>query len=101
MALSRYQRGHRLDPVLALYQAEDIYNYCNATLLPDNVAFRLVRFLGENNWQHNDVYIRFDQPASEAMRSFTTWDCSLLLEDLQTSEGRLIETEPTIVKYWT
>jgi len=101
LALSRYQRGHRLDPVSALYQTEDIYKYCNATLPPDNVAFRLVWFLGEDSWQHNAVYIRFDQPASEAIRSFTTWDCSLLLDDLQMSEGRFIETEPTIVKDWT
>ena len=101
LALSRYQRGHRLDPVSALYQAEVIYKYCRATLPPDNVAFRLVWFLEEDNWQHNNVYIRFAQPASEEIRGFTTWDCSLLLEDLQMSEGRFTETEPTIVKYWT
>jgi len=42
LALSRYRRGHRLDPVSALYQAEDIFNYCGAILPPDNAAFRLV-----------------------------------------------------------
>ena len=31
LALSRYKRGHRLNPVSALYQAEDIFNYCEDT----------------------------------------------------------------------
>ena len=101
LALSRYRRGRRLDPVSALYQAEDIFNYCRARLPPDNAAFRLVWFLGEDQGYYNQVYIRFEHPASDAIRNYTTWDRSLLLEDLQTSEGRFIETEPTIVKLWT
>ena len=101
LALSRYRRGHRLDLVSTLHQAEDIFNYCEVILPPDNMAFRLVWFVGENDWYYNQVNIRFEHPTSDAIRSFTTWDRSLLVEDLQTSEGRFIETEPTIVKLWT
>jgi len=101
LTLSRYRRGQRLDPVSALHQVEDIFNNCGAILPLDNAAFRLVWFMGEDQWYYNQVYIRFEHPASDAICSFTIWDRSLLLEDLQTSEGRFIETEPTIVKLWT
>jgi len=98
LALSRYRRGQRLDPVSALHQAEDIFNYCGALLPPDNSAFRLVWFMGEDQWYYNQVYIRFEHPAPDSLRDYTIWDRSLLSEDLQLSEGRFIETEPTIVK---
>jgi len=101
LALSRYKRGQRLDSISALHQPEHIFNYCGAILPLDNAAFQLVWFVGEDDWYYNQVYIRFEHPASDAIRSFTTWDRSLLLEDLQTSEGRFIETEPTIVTFWT
>jgi len=101
LALSRYQRRHRLDPLSALYQAEDIFKYCGAPLPPDNVKLGSLWFLNEEDWQHNNVYICFDHPSSEAIKSFTPWDCSLLLEDLLISEGKFLETKPTIVKYWT
>jgi len=35
-------QGRRLDPISALQQAEDIFDYSGALLPPDNAAFRLV-----------------------------------------------------------
>jgi len=35
-------QGRPLDPISALRQAEDIFDYSGALLPPDNVTFRLV-----------------------------------------------------------
>ena len=100
LALSRYRRGQRLDPVSALRKAEDIISHCGVLLPPDNAVFRLVWFMGEDRWYYSQVYIRFEYPTPDPLRDYVVWDRSRLLEDLELSEGRLIETEPTIVKLW-
>jgi len=82
LVLSRYRRGQRLDPVSTLRQAEDIFNHCGALLPPGNAAFRLVWFMGEEQWYYNQVYFRFEHPAPDSLRDYTIWDRSLLLEDL-------------------
>ena len=92
-------QGRRLDPISALQQAEDI-DYCGALLPPDNAAFRLIWFTGRERRYHNQVYIWFEYPAPYPLRAHVTWDRSQLLGDLELSEGRFIETEPTIVKLW-
>jgi len=93
-------QGRRLDPISALQQAEDIFDYSVALLPPDNATFRLVWFTGRERWYHNQVYIRFEYPAPDPLRAHVAWDRSRLLGVLELSEGRFIETEPTIVKLW-
>jgi len=100
LALSRHGQGRRLDPFSALHQAEEIFNGSGALFPPNNATFRLVWFLGRDRWYYNEVYIRFEYPAPDPLRDYVSWDCSLLLEDLELSEGLFIETEPTIVKLW-
>jgi len=56
--------------------------------------------MGEDQWYYNQVHFRFEHPALDSLRDYSILDRSLLLEDLQLSEGRFIETEPTIVKLW-
>jgi len=100
LALSRHGQGRQLDPVSALRQAEESFNDSGALLPANNATFRLVWFLGRDQWYYNDVYIRFGYPVPDPLRDYVDWDRSLLLEDLELSEGRFIETEPTIVKLW-
>jgi len=57
-----------------------------------------VWFTGRDQWYYNQFYIRFEFPAPDLLRGQVAWDRSLLLEDLELSEGRFIETEPPIVK---
>ena len=101
LALSRHRQGRRLDPVSALRQAEDIFNDSGALLPPENATFRLVWFLGRDRWYYNEVYIRFEYPAPSPLWDYVSWDRSLLLEDLELSEGRFIETEPLLWNYGT
>ena len=89
-------QGRRLDPISALRQAEDIFDYSGALLTPNNAVFWLVWFLGRNLHYHHRVYI----PIPDSLRVHVVWDRSRLLGDLELSEGRFIEMELTIVKLW-
>jgi len=100
LALNRHGQGRRLDPVSALRQAENIFHDSGALPPPDNATFRLVWFTGRDRWYCNQFYIWFEFPAPDPLRDYVAWDRSLLMEDLELSEGRFIETEPTIVKLW-
>jgi len=100
LLLSRNGQGQQLDPFSALCQAESIIDHSGALPPPNNATFRLVWFTGRDRWYYNQVYIRFEFPAPDLLRGQVTWDRSLLLEDLELSEGRFIETEPTIVELW-
>jgi len=93
-------QGRRLDPISALRQAEDIFDYSGALLPPNNAVFRMVWFLGRDLHYHHRVYIRYEYPIPDPLRVHVAWDRSRLLGDLELSEGRFIETEPTIVKLW-
>ena len=93
-------QGRRLDPISALQQAQDIFDYRGALLPLDNAAFRLVWFTGMERWYHNQVYIWFEYPSPDPLCAHVAWDRSRLLGDLELSKGRFIETEPTIVKLW-
>jgi len=93
-------QGRRLDPISTLREAEDIFDYSGAILPPDNAAFRLVWFLGRELQYHNRVYIRYEYPAPDPLHAHVAWDRSRVMGDLELSEGRFIETEPTIVKLW-
>jgi len=59
-----------------------------------------VWFTGRDRWYYNQFYIRFEFPAPDLLRGQVAWGQSLLLEDLELSKGRFIETEPTTVKLW-
>jgi len=100
LAISRHGQGRRLDPISALRQAENIFHSSGALPPPDNAAFRLVWFTGRDRWYYNQFYIRFEFPAPDPLRNYVAWDRSLLMDDLELSEGRFIETEPTIVTLW-
>ena len=100
LALSRNGQGQQLDPFSALRQAESIINHSGALPPPNNVTFRLVWFTGRDRWYYNQCYIRFEFPPPDLLRGQVAWDRSLLLEDLELSEGQFVETEPTIVKLW-
>ena len=39
-------QGRRLDPIFAMRQAEDSFDYSGALLPPDNAVFRFVWFTG-------------------------------------------------------
>ena len=93
-------QGRRLDPISALRQAEDIFDYSGALRPPDNAAFCLVWFTGREQRYHNRIYIRFEYLVPDLLRTHVVWDRSRLLGDLESSDGRFIETEPTIVKFW-
>jgi len=93
-------QGRRLDPISALRQAEDIFDYTGALLPPDNATFRLIWFTGREQRYHNRICIRFEYPAPDPLRAHLAWDRLRLLGDLELSDGRFIETEPTIVKFW-
>jgi len=58
-------QGRQLDPISALRQAEDIFNYSGALRPPENATFRLVRFTGREQQYHNRIYIRFEYPAPD------------------------------------
>jgi len=58
LALRRHGQGRQLDPVSALPQAEDIFNDSGALLPPDNATFRLIWFLGRDQWYYHEFYIR-------------------------------------------
>ena len=93
-------QSRRLDPVSALRQAEDIFDYSGALPPPNNAVFRLVWFLGRDQHYHHRIYIWYEYPITDSLRVHVAWDRSRLLGDLELSEGRFIETEPTIVKLW-
>jgi len=93
-------QGRRLDPLSALRQAEDIFDYTGTLLPPDNATFRLIWFTGREQRYHNRICIRFEYPAPDPLRAHLAWDRLRLLGDLELSDGRFIETEPTIVKFW-
>jgi len=93
-------QGRYLDPISALRQAEDIFDYSGALLPPDNASFRLAWFLGRRHQYHNRTYIRFEYSVPDQLYAHVAWDRSRLLGDLELSGGRFIETEPTIVKFW-
>jgi len=52
--------GWYLDPISALEQAEDIFDYSGALLPPDNAPFLLVWFIGREQQYHSRIYIRFE-----------------------------------------
>jgi len=93
-------QGRRFDPISALRQAEDIFDYSGAWLPPDNATFRLVWFTGKEQRYHNRIYIRFEYPVLDPLRAHVAWDWLRLRGDLELSDGHFIETEPTIVKFW-
>ena len=86
--------------ISALQQEEDIFDYSGALLQPDNATFHLVWFTGREQRYHNRIYIRFEYPAPDLLRPHVAWDRSRLLGDLELSDCRFIETEPTLVKFW-
>jgi len=90
----------RLDPISALRQAEDIFDNSEALLPPDNAAFRLVWFTGREQRYHSRIYIRFEYPTPDPLCAHVAWDRLRLLGDLELSDGRFVETKPTIVKFW-
>jgi len=92
--------GRYLDPISTLKQAEDIFDYSGALLLPDNAPFHLVWFIRREQQYHTRIYIRFEYPVPDQLHAHVAWDRSPLLGDLELSGGRFIETEPTIVKFW-
>jgi len=100
LTLSRNRQGQQLDSFSALRQVQSIINQSGALHPPNNATFRLVWFTGRDRWYYNQFYIRFEYPAPDLLRNQVTCDRSLLVEDLELSEGRFIETEPTIVKLW-
>jgi len=93
-------QGRQHDPISALRQAENIFDYSGALLPPNNAVFRLVWFLGRDLQYHNRVYIRHEYPVPDSVHAHVAWDRSRLLGDLEFSEGHFIETEPTIAKLW-
>jgi len=100
LALSRNGQGQQQYPFSALRQAESIIDHSGALPPPNNSTFRLVWFTGRDRWYYNQFYIRFEFPAPDLLRGQVAWGQSLLLEDLELSKGRFIETEPTTVKLW-
>ena len=100
LAPSRLGQGREVDPVSALQQAGEIFNHTGALRPPANAAFRIVWFPEGDHWYNYQVYIRFEYTVPDPLRDHVAWYWTLLLEDLELSEGRFIETEPTLVKLW-
>jgi len=67
-------QGRQLDPISALRQAEDIFDYSGALLPPDNATFRLLWFTGREQRYHNRIYIRFEYPAPDPLCAHVAWD---------------------------
>ena len=100
LALDIYREGPQLDPIAALDQADEIFEDFGALPPPVNTIFRLVWFLGGDMWYCNQLYIRYAYPPPAAVEEFVVWDRALLLDDLELSEGRFLETEPSIIRLW-
>jgi len=83
-------QGRYLDPISALRQTEDIFDYSGALLPLDNASFRLVWFIGREQQYHNRVYIRFEYSVPDQLYAHVAWDRSRLLGDLELSAGRFI-----------
>jgi len=100
LALRHHGQGRQIDHVAALRQAKEIFNTVGALIPPVNVMFRITWFPEGEHWYNYQAYIRFDYSIPDPLLSYVSWYQTLLMEDLELSEGRFIETEPTIVKLW-
>jgi len=100
VALRYYGQGPQIDPFAALRQAKEIFNTVGALIPPVNSMFRFIWFPEGDYWYNYQAYIRFDYSIPDSLLNHVSCYRSLLMEDLTLSEGRFIETEPTIVKLW-
>jgi len=100
LALRHHGQGRQIDPVTALRQAKDIFDEVGALIPPVNSMFCIIWFPEGDFWYNYQVYIRLDCPIPDSLLNYVSWYRPLLMEDLTLSEGRFIETEPTIVKLW-
>jgi len=94
-------RGRHLDPITALKQAKEIFQYSGAILPSELAVFRSVWFTGKGRRYHNWTYIRFGFPVPEQLRTHNSWDLPRFVKDLKTSGRQFIETEPTVLKHWS
>ena len=100
LALWHQGQGRQIDPVAALRQAKEIFNTVGALIPPVNVMFRIIWLPEGEHWYNYQAYIRFGYSIPDPLLNYVLWYRTLLMEDLELSEGQFIETESTIVKLW-